>query len=102
MFIADIADSFERQIKARMAREIIQAARANDVEHLIQSRLLRPFGLARIEDAETEHLEHMKDWVWKLSVGECAYGSLGLPSERLIAVMGNTTNADKLGNITCQ
>ena len=79
-----------------------RTARANDVEHLIQSRLLRPFGLARIEDAETEHLDHMKDWVWKLSVGECAYGSLGLPSERLIAVMGNTTNADKLGNITCQ
>ena len=85
-----------------MTAEILQAARANDVEHLIQSRLLRPFGLARIEDAETEHLEHMKDWVWKLSVGECAYGSLRLPSDRLIAVMGNTTNADKLGNITCQ
>ena len=102
MSSVDFADRFERQIKARMAQEILRIARANNIEHLIQSRLLHPFGLARIEDAETEHLEHMQDWVWKLSVGECAYGSLGLPSERLIAVMGNTTNADKLGNITCQ
>lgn len=89
MSSVDIADSFERQIKARMAREIIQQARANAIEHLIQPRLLHPFGLSRIEDAETEHLEHMKDWVWKLSVGECAYGSQGLPSPALVALFSN-------------
>lgn len=89
MSSVDFADSFEQQIKARMTAEILQAARANDVEHLIQSRLLRPLGLARIEDAETEHLEHMQDWVWKLSVGECAYGSQGLPSPALVALFSN-------------
>lgn len=89
MSSVDFADRFERQIKARMTAEILQVARANNIEHLIQSRLLHPFGLARIEDAETEHLEHMKDWVWKLSVGECAYGALGRPSPELVALLTN-------------
>lgn len=89
MSSVDFADSFEQQIKARMAQEILRIARANNIEHLIQSRLLHPFGLSRIEDAETEHLEHMQDWVWKLSVGECAYGSQGLPSPALVALFSN-------------
>lgn len=89
MSIVDFADNFEQQIKARMAAEILRVAQANAIEHLIQPRLLHPFGLARIEDAETEHLEHMQDWVWKLSVGECAYGSQGLPSPALVALFSN-------------